>query len=137
MKRKFRVKLWTEMDIEAFYFLSTVKIAEWLKDDFYYPTNSDAHKMSIAEVTSHKDIADAIAAEVGEEMDTNVFVVYHGDNGTQDIGYELVTKGEVLCDIGITKFDGIWTVFIESGSQNIEVTSVDDIIDYLGSDTVG
>lgn len=87
---------------------------------------------SVAEVTSHKDVADAVAREISDWFDSNVFAVCHDDNDTQDIGYELISKGKVLCNICITKIDNFWTVFIKNGSQNREITSVNDIIDYLG-----
>lgn len=125
MKRKFEIKIRTEIDLDSCDSLDTVKTACMLKEDFHYPTHSDVYEMVVIE------IAKFIASELGEELGSNVECHLRGDNGDDDIGYELKNADGILCDIGITKIDGTWSVFIENGDQNREVTSIDDIVNYL------
>ncbi len=90
-----------------------------------------ATRLIVTETTHVAEMAKFIASELGEELGSDVGSHQLGDNGDDDVGYELKNADGILCDIGITKIDGTWSVFIENGDQNREVTSIDDIVDYL------
>jgi len=83
--------------------------------------------------TDADDIADEVARELSLELSTMVCVHRQGDNGDDDVGYELVWLGDKrhIVDIGIVRTNGRWHVVCETNKGDVVLNCIDDLITLI------
>lgn len=88
---------------------------------------------SITEITDPDVIASAVGDEVAEIKGQAVLVNRIGDNGENDLGYEIVNGKRCIIDIGIMRcMDGVWYVVVDRAeNHSIPIDSADDLREML------
>ena len=79
------------------------------------------------------DIANEVAKELSLELSTMICVHRQGDNGDDDVGYELVwfNQKRNIADIGIVRKQCQWKVVLETNKGDVVLNCVDDLIEAL------
>ena len=86
-------------------------------------------------VSDPDDIAGVVAAELSMELPELVLTHRRGDNGDDDVGYELVwfNRKRHIVDIGIVRSNGRWTVVLDTNEGDVPLDCIDVLIEFVTS----
>ena len=151
MKRKFFVEVECTLDRTSPF--DVKDISESLAEKFSHDGDTRCTGFYCApyawdwkELTNPDDIVNEItmeiteyATELGASEHDVLFWQRHGDNGNDDVGYEIrwLSNPQVLFDIYIKKDKGIWnacidrtTKFFTSEKVDVQISCIEDLIEY-------
>lgn len=134
MKRQFVTTRVIELELTTPFETVTDQIKHYLKSE---PQVCGEHakvlSYDVHETTTVDDIASSVKDEVEEIIGDELHVTRIGDNGDEDVGYEIMSKNSKrnVLDIGIMFKGGCWNVVADTSDGDVPLDDIYDVIDKM------